>query len=211
MHLLSFNKNIGIFIKTVVLISALTTGAAIAAPSNKVSAFLEGGRLSTVPIGWIDFCKRFSSDCAFRAKEEKIIRLTEKEWDKIIRINDKVNREITPVTDLAYFGQEEFWTYPTNNKGDCEDYALLKRKLLAQAGLPLEALLITIVRDLNNDGHAILTVRTDYGDFILDNQEDLVKIWHETGYKFLKRMSPTNPNDWVLLNNGSAGAVASTR
>jgi predicted transglutaminase-like cysteine proteinase len=175
------------------------------------SATLEHGRVSSTPFGWVDFCKRNASDCTFRSDREKIIKLIEKEWDKIVRINDKVNREITAVTDLDYFGQAEYWTYPVNNKGDCEDFALQKRKLLAQAGLPMEALLITIVKDSNNEGHAVLTVRTDYGDFILDNQEDLVKLWHNTGYKFLKRMSPTNPNDWLLLNPGAVDSVAASR
>ncbi len=45
--------------------------------------------------------------------------------------------------------------------GDCEDYALLKRKMLMQAGWPREALLMTVVRDKKGEGHAVLTVKTD--------------------------------------------------
>ena len=37
-------------------------------------------------------------------------------------------------------------------------------------GWPESKLLITVVRDENNEGHAVLTVRTDEGDFILDNR-----------------------------------------
>ena len=49
---------------------------------------------------------------------------------------------------------------------------LLKRRMLMQAGWPREALLITVVRDKKGEGHAVLTVKTDKGDFILDNQAE---------------------------------------
>jgi len=53
----------------------------------------------------------------------------------------------------------------TDGHGDCEDYALLKRKLLLQAARPRPALLITVARDRNGDGHAVLTVkRQSQGD-----------------------------------------------
>jgi hypothetical protein len=38
-----------------------------------------------------------------------------------------------------------------------------------EKGFPRQALLMTIVRDHNDQGHAILTVKTNSGDFILDN------------------------------------------
>ena len=57
----------------------------------------------------------------------------------------------------------EKWSYPDDGYGDCEDYVLLKRRLLAARGFPESTLLITVVRDENNEGHAVLTVRTDRG------------------------------------------------
>ena len=64
----------------------------------------------------------------------------------------------------------ERWNYPDDGYGDCEDYVLLKRRMLMQAGWPREALLITVVRDKKGDGHAVLTVKTNRGEFVLDNQ-----------------------------------------
>jgi predicted transglutaminase-like cysteine proteinase len=78
---------------------------------------------------------------------------------------------------------------------------LLKRRMLMQAGWPREALLITVVRDKKGDGHAVLTVRTDRGDFILDNQAEDVLLWSETGYRFVKRQSQGNPSHWVALED----------
>ena len=63
---------------------------------------------------------------------------------------------------------------PTDGYGDCEDYVLLKRKMLIDAGWPREALLITVVRDRKGEGHAVLTVKTDKGELVLDNQNENV-------------------------------------
>ena len=93
----------------------------------------------------------------------------------------------------------EQWDYPDDGKGDCEDYVLLKRRMLMQAGWPREALLITVVRDKKGDGHAVLTVKTNKGEFILDNQESEILPWNKTGYRFVKRQSQSDPNVWVAL------------
>jgi hypothetical protein len=50
------------------------------------------------------------------------------------------------------------WSYPDDGYGDCEDYVLLKRRMLTQSGWPREALLVTVVRNEKDEGHAVLTV-----------------------------------------------------
>jgi predicted transglutaminase-like cysteine proteinase len=76
---------------------------------------------------------------------------------------------------------------------------LLKRRILIQRGWPATALLITVVRDESNEGHAVLTVRTDRGDFVLDNKVNHVKAWADTPYTFVKRQSARNPLVWISL------------
>jgi len=51
-----------------------------------------------------------------------------------------------------------------------------------------------VVRDKKGEGHAVLTVKTDKGEFILDNQNENVVAWTETGYRFVKRQSQSDPN-----------------
>jgi predicted transglutaminase-like cysteine proteinase len=46
---------------------------------------------------------------------------------------------------------------------------------------------MTVVVDALNDGHAVLTIRTDRGDLILDNRTTAVLPWREIGYTFVKR------------------------
>ena len=106
----------------------------------------------------------------------------------------------------------ERWSYPNDGYGDCEDYVLLKRRMLMQAGWPRQALLITVVRDKRGDGHAVLTVKTDKGEFILDNQNEEILLWSETGYRFVKRQSQSDQNVWVSLgDNRPAVSTASSQ
>ena len=87
---------------------------------------------------------------------------------------------------------------------------LLKRRMLMEAGWPREALLITVVRDQKGDGHAVLTVKTDRGEFVLDNQNEQVVLWSESGYRFVKRQSQSDPNVWVSLGDPRAAAATAT-
>ena len=121
-----------------------------------------------------------------------------------------MNEHIKSLTDLEHWGVVERWSYPDDGYGDCEDYVLLKRRMLIDAGWPREALLITVVRDGKGDGHAVLTVKTDRGEFILDNQNAAVVPWYESGYRFVKRQSQSDPNLWISLGDQSrASATAS--
>jgi len=73
--------------------------------------------------------------------------------------------------------------------------------MLIQSGWPREALLVTVVRDNDDDGHAVLTVVTDKGDYVLDNKSDFIVLWSDTGYRFVKRQSQSDPNVWVSLGD----------
>jgi len=87
-----------------------------------------------------------------------------------------------------------------DGKGDCEDYALLKRHELLKLGWSPSVLLITVVSDEKGEGHAVLTARTTAGDFILDNRVDAVRVWNQAPYRFLMRQSSLNPWVWVDLD-----------
>lgn len=126
--------------------------------------------------------------------------LTQARWDELIQINHKVNQAVLPVSDMDLYSVPEVWAFP-DRYGDCEDYVLLKRYQLMQAGWPAGSLLITVVRDIDGGGHAVLTVRTDRGDFILDNQEALIKHWTDTPYTYLKRQSSQHAGKWVSVED----------
>ncbi len=104
------------------------------------------------------------------------------------------------MSNLEHWGTiVDHWDYPIDGMGDCKIYALWKRKLLLDEGLPRQALLMTIVRDLHGDGHAILTVKTDRGEFVLDNMSEDIRPWDATGYRYVKRQAQDDPNVWLDL------------
>ncbi|MGO8738005.1 transglutaminase-like cysteine peptidase [Rhodoblastus sp.] len=173
------------------------------------SSFALVGGETSVPYGWVDFCHRRPGECAQPALPARDVALTATSWRMLNRVNRQVNGAIEPVSNLDHWGTIlDHWDYPTDGKGDCKIYALYKRKLLIARGVPRQALLMTIVRDLEGEGHAILTVKTDHGDFILDNLTDRIRPWTATGYRFVKRQSQQDPNVWVSYA-GAAPVVAS--
>ena len=177
---------------------AMTLGAEAA---NERPQFIALGATTRAPIGWTDFCNENPHDCDGKPLEARDAVLTQKSWKELVRINKYVNDHVRPMTDIDHWGVVERWSYPDDGYGDCEDYVLLKRRMLMQAGFPRQALLITVVRDTKGEGHAVLTVKTDRGEFILDNQEERIMAWTETNYRFVKRQSQIDPNVWVALGD----------
>ena len=124
--------------------------------------------------------------------------LTPASWKELVAVNVVVNHTIKPMTDLEHYGATEHWAYPDDGYGDCEDYVLLKRRMLMERGWPSSALFITTVIDVGDGGHAVLMVRTDRGDFVLNNLTDKVVLWSKARFKrYIKRQSKSDPNKWV--------------
>ncbi len=195
--------------KTLLLAAALQLGGWGAAQAT--GSFMHTGGRTTQPVGHYEFCQRLPQECKQMPPKQAPTELTRKLWAQIVEINNKVNTKVLPRTDMEIYGVEEYWAYPDNGYGDCEDYVLEKRRELMQAGMPAGDLLVTVVRQPNGDGHAVLTVRTSLGEFILDNLESRVLAWSDTDYTYLKRQSQTNSGVWVTINDGRADAVASVR
>jgi predicted transglutaminase-like cysteine proteinase len=178
---------------------------ALAGPVSETAAlFAPVGDEASAPRGWTDFCRRYgSAECSMGITASHDLVLTPAIWGEISAVNELVNENVQPESDENHWGVDEQWDYPTDGYGDCEDYALLKRRLLMFLGIPRSALLMTVVWDQNHDGHAVLTVRTNEGDFVLDSQTSDVLLWNKTAYGFVKRQSQSDPNVWVHIDGKS--------
>ncbi len=196
------------FATAMLMVGGLATPTAQASSDQQL--FITLGVPTRPPIGWSSFCVEYAPECETRPLEARDVVLTPKAWKDLAQINKWVNDSVWPVTDMDHWGEVERWNYPDDGYGDCEDYVLLKRKLLLQAAWPRQALLITVVRDRNGDGHAVLTVKTDKGEFILDNQSPEILLWSETGYHFVKRQSQTDPNTWIALGDPHPAVATAT-
>ncbi|MCY6380397.1 transglutaminase-like cysteine peptidase [Hoeflea prorocentri] len=198
--------------KTATLFRSALIGAILTLPvhtqANAANMITTG--LTSQPIGHYQFCKSNPRECRQRSRSSRPMKLTKVAWQKMIEINHSVNQAIEPRTDMEIFGVEEYWAYP-ESVGDCEDYVLLKRQMLMEAGFKPADLLITVVRQPDGSGHAVLTVRTDLGDYILDNMRNKVLLWRDTEYTYLKRQSTRHSGRWKSIEHGQPTSVGSIR
>ena len=203
---------LGRILLSVCLMAVIFVAAAATAKASPLprASYASVGEPTSVPYGWVDFCNREHAECVGPVLPALDINLTNATLAKLDHINRMVNQAIQPVTNLEHWGTMlDHWDYPLDGKGDCEDYALMKRKILIDRGFPRQALLITVVRDEQNEGHAILTVKTNSGEYILDNLNDDVKPVSRVPYRLVKRQSQEDPNVWVALGPVAPTVVAS--
>ena len=158
------------------------------------------------PVGFVKFCARNPGECRGGAPALGKLAMSGERWRIVRQLNAYVNGKISPMSDAELYGEDEYWTYPSK-AGDCEDYVLMKKRYLEEIGFAGSNLLITVVLDEKNEGHAVLTLRTDEGDFVLDNRRNEIRRWSDLGYVFLKRQSERDPRQWVSLR--SEGLTAS--
>lgn len=182
----------------------VSEGANARSVTAKIEPLLHQSRMplhgsTDAPIGHIKFCHYHPVECRNDNQGDAEAILTTQRWKELQAVNQEVNLAVKPVSDQVQYNTIELWTYPASGKGDCEDYVLLKKRKLIELGWPANALLITVVRDENDEGHAVLTVRTHRGDLILDNKHSRILAWHNTPYTFIKRQSAFNPRNWDSL------------
>ena len=214
---MNFIKAVGTVILGATLLSSAAHSAkiqSITTPSAKQdllgSKFAKEFDKTTAPIGYVSFCARGEEECKFKGGKVERIALDADKFDQIKQVNSYVNTKIKPMGDTDLYGVPDYWTYPISI-GDCEDYVVLKKRYLQGLGFSADELLITVVLDENGEGHAILTVMTDKGDYILDNRRNEILLWNQTGYKFLKRQSQTDANKWVSLQTNTPQVLVSSQ
>ncbi|MCG7393403.1 transglutaminase-like cysteine peptidase [Microvirga sp. ACRRW] len=183
-----FSKVVGCFSLAVLALAAspsvqAQTVAALPGLSNPVA---QVGVAKPI-MGWVRFCEQNPAECSVDTSEPASIQLTAKDWQTLQRVNRQVNAGVKAKTDKDHWGVEDRWDFAEDGYGDCEDYQLLKRRKLVEAGFPRRALRMTVVIDEEGAGHAVMMVRTNRGDFILDNKRNIILPWHKTGYTYIKR------------------------
>jgi predicted transglutaminase-like cysteine proteinase len=198
------------FRTAIAVVSALLSIAILTGGAAGEERWMRTGSVTTQPIGHYDLCRRSAEECRQDTASARPVAMTRELWTRMIEVNDAFNTTILPRTDVEMWGVPEHWSYPAV-EGDCEDFVLAKRKALMESGVPAGSLLITVVRQPNGDGHAVLTVRTSMGDFVLDNLEPRILRWFETEYQFVKRQSERHSGRWVRIDDARDMAVGSVR
>ncbi len=148
------------------------------------------------------------------ASEAAVVRdtkldLTPELWAQVDRLNRQVNRAIVFRSDTDNFGVKEVWSLPLaegRNTGDCEDYVLEKRHALLAAGIPSSALSIAVVVTMRGEGHAVLLLNTDKGEYVLDSLSNKIQPWAKTGYEWRQRQVAGSASRWAMVANGGMPA-----
>jgi predicted transglutaminase-like cysteine proteinase len=189
--------------------AALASGSAALDKNSEFGLFAVEYGETLPPVGYVNFCAANKAECNSYNMGEKLssdrMAMSPDRWNMLYQVNTYVNGKIKPVSDQELYGEPERWVYPTT-AGDCEDYLLLKKRQLEALNIPANNLRITVVLDENQQGHAVLTVMTEEGEYILDNRRNDILLWNDTNYTFLKRQSAKNPKAWVALLKKPAAA-----
>lgn len=163
-------------------------------------AFITSVAASPPPSGARQLCRNYSWACASKSS----VSLTSGQEMKIIqRVNRQVNASTNEITDQSQYKTQERWALPTTRGGDCEDFALLKKRDLIRAGIDPRKLLIATVLDTRRNAHAVLVYRSASGDMVLDNLTNRIKPWAATRYLFLRMQDPRQPKRWVGVYGSS--------
>jgi predicted transglutaminase-like cysteine proteinase len=178
--------------------SAEAAGAAGIAPSTSITL----REPVPIPVGYYELCVSTPSVCRPRAGRKPrtgdgAVRATPELFSELQAVTVAVNRAIIPVADRDAPGIGK-WRVDAK-AGNCKDYVLTKRQRLLEAGLPSSAALVAIVRLWSGEQHAVLVVRTDQGDYVLDNLDDSVRPWRSVSYRWEKIQSPTDTWIWNRL------------
>lgn len=207
------------FASRILLIASLISGgsmtaaaypgldAARPAPPVPSATALTDTTPTLAPMAFVQFCMSYQDQCVETASANTI-KLDSETWETLQRVNREVNDAIAPDASKDGYG----WSLDTR-LGNCNDYAVQKRQALIRHGFPMAALSLAVVRTAFGEGHLVLTVRTDRGDFVLDNRRTTITAWNRTGYSWLKRQSSENPQHWVAVQGrpASGGSQPSVR
>lgn len=189
--------------------ASTASAAAVTLNGPDQASLVDGGPVR--PTGaWVEFCQRSPADCAVDPSQPATITLDDVTMNAMIRINHAVNTHIKPITDQEHWGVGDRWDYPSDGEGDCEDFQIEKRRELAAAGLSERAMRMVMVINPEGEGHAVLLVRTNKGDYVLDNRVDVVLPWYRTGYVWVKREGDGTPT-WISLGNVKAPVETAAR
>jgi predicted transglutaminase-like cysteine proteinase len=99
--------------------------------------------------------------------------------DKLSFVNSSINRAIAYKKDSVVYGKLDYWAKPSEilerRAGDCEDFAILKMAALLHAGIPAQSMSLVVLQDRKRGFfHAVLSVSTGSGVFILDSLSNVV-------------------------------------
>ena len=184
--------------------------AASTLPARAGSAIATGPAV-VPPSGFIHFCVKHAEECLLNGQDATRIELTTARQAELRDVQARVNGAIEPRENATHV-----WEYARDGRGDCNTFALTKRRALIALGWPEETLLLAAVYTEHNEGHLVLVARTSQGDLVLDNRLPRIVEWTVLPYRWVSMQSQASPARWVRVtgeavttaDSGQSAAVA---
>lgn len=142
-------------------------------------------------LAHVRFCIVYPDQCVIRSDRRHSKGSVAELLDQVRQVNVAVNRSIAPLPDVGF----DSWDVDVA-AGDCEDYALQKRKELVQLGWPTDVLRIALTRTPHGTYHAVLLATIGGTDYVLDNMTPRILPWSATPYTFLFVQDADDPKAW---------------
>ncbi len=158
--------------------------------------FMPVGKHVVPPLAFLQYCLRNYDECISKVASEERVTMSERLKRDMDEVQEFVNAAIQPRSDIENVGVADSWGYPSNQYGDCEDYAILKKRLLVARGWSKNALLLTTAVTEKGENHVVLTVASSGGDYVLDNRMKKVEAWENMQYRWLARQDTKNQLTW---------------
>ncbi|ANL30153.1 transglutaminase-like protein (plasmid) [Rhizobium phaseoli] len=160
---------------------------------NNVVRISEGPK-TLAPFASVVFCMQHGDQCV-NTGGPSIMVLDKNRKSQLVSANNGVNSAIRPANDKP---GADVWSMDVT-AGDCEDFALTKRKKLMQLGWSSESLRIAVAITKTGEGHAVLIARTSEGDLVLDNRFNAIKDWRKTDLRWVMAQTADNPKYWAKM------------
>lgn len=180
--------------KTAILAGFLAACATFSPLSGHAGTLIATGDAVVPPSGFIRFCVKHSEDCLASGREHAVADLTAERRAQLDAVQARINAAIAPREELG-----AGWRYATDGYGDCNTYALSKRRALIAMGWPEETLLLATAYTERDEGHLVLVARTNQGDLVLDNRLAPVVDWAALPYRWISMQSQKSPALWVQI------------
>jgi predicted transglutaminase-like cysteine proteinase len=164
------------------------------APAVDAASPMATGERAIAPRGFIGFCMKYRTECQATGNPSAGVALSDERQRELEFVQSKVNRLVRP-----HDNPEHIWDYPDDGYGDCNNYALAKRRELIALGWPREALLLAAAMTETGEGHLVLVVATSQGEYVLDNRQTHVVEWSRLPYRWLSRQSQADAAVWVSV------------
>ncbi|NNG72516.1 transglutaminase-like cysteine peptidase [Rhizobium laguerreae] len=164
---------------------------------NSAASYISERGKIIPPFAQVLFCAQNPTECRDN-NGLAVVALTDTQMLQLKDVNSAVNRTMIGRNDPRNELNGDVWKVNVRS-GDCEDFALTKRSRLIAMGWSSRALRIATAYTPSGEGHAVLVVRTDKGDLVLDNRKSSIKNWRDTDLRWDKIQSGTDPYVWYQL------------